>query len=93
MPFLRQAVEDFPDLVLAPYNLFMNENGFEAIYKFSNNLCGLNLYIPGIDSIFKKCIEQEMLKQYTGNNNRILIEQSGYSAWRFRNLRKINNIK
>jgi Mor family transcriptional regulator len=83
MEFLQQAVENFPEYVMYPYNIFMTKNGFEAICEFSRVVGGSNMYIPSEKTIFAQCIEQEILKRYNGKTNRELILLSGYSSSRF----------
>ena len=79
MEFLQQAVKNFPEHVLYPYNIFMEKNGFEAICEFSHEIGCNEIYVPRPQYIFKHCIEQEILKRYNGNNARVLTNLSGYS--------------
>jgi Mor family transcriptional regulator len=79
MEFLQQAVRNFPEHVMHPYNIFITKNSLEAIIEFSRTVGCSNIYIPSEKTIFGQCLVQEILKRYNGKNARVLASLSGYS--------------
>ena len=83
---LKEIAKKHKDLILPPYDEMMEMDGFEAICAFSKTFGGASIYVPKLRTIFKQCINKEMLEQYVGANIRELVQKYGFSERYVRNL-------
>jgi Mor family transcriptional regulator len=68
---LRDVANKHPTLILAPYDVIMEQHGIDAVFSFSEYLGGRNVYIPSSKTIFQKCLEQEAAKNFDGKEGYI----------------------
>jgi len=83
---IKDAALRHQDLILQPFGKIMNMDGFDAIAEFARVFGGSNVYIPSIRTIFKECIEHDILYLYTGKNLRELVKMYGFSERHIRNI-------
>ena len=73
-------------LIPHPYDKIINMNGYEAICAFVEEFSGGSIYVPSLRTIFKHCIEKEILNRYNGMNIRSLAKEYKFSERYIRNL-------
>ena len=56
---LRAAARKHPGEILQPYDLLIEQDGFDAICTVSEVMGGRHIYVPSIRTIFAKCVEAE----------------------------------
>jgi Mor family transcriptional regulator len=83
---LKHAALLHPDFIMQPYDEMMNRHGFEMIYCFSECLGGRTIYVPSARTIFSRCLEEEVRKEYNGKNVPYLTRKYGFSERHLRRL-------
>ena len=86
---LKTAALAHPQAVMYPYNAIIEKNGpagFDAVYALSQQVGGLTIYVPNARRIFAECLEQEVIKYFTGQNYIALSHRFGYTE---RHIRRI----
>ena len=83
---MRETANRYKNLIVPPFDTIMDMDGFDAICAFSRNYSGNHVYIPSLRSIFRACIEQEILIQAKNKNVSELARTYGYSDRHIRNL-------
>lgn len=87
--FLKKVARQYPKEILEPYDAIMDEFGFEALCSIVDYLGGATVYIPNKRTIFKGCLEQEALKEFShGRSIKYLTQKYGFTD---RHLRRIVN--
>ena len=82
---VRAAAKKYQDLVLHPYGAMLDMDGFEAVCTFVSTYGGSNIYVPSVRTIFKDCIEQDIMNQ-RDKNIRDIIKVYGFSEKYIREL-------
>jgi len=85
---LKEVVSRHRALVMAPYDQLVTECGLDAVVAFSALFEGTKVYVPNIRTIFKACIEQDILNQPNHNDVRTLAKRYGFSEQHIRTLIK-----
>lgn len=83
---LRKAVEEHYYAVLKPYDAIIKLNGFDAVCAVCDLLGGATVYIPSKNTVFKKCVELAILREYDGTNGTAVRRKYGYTDVNFRKL-------
>ena len=85
---IKGAVLKHKEDILYPYGEILNLDGYDAICKFSHEFGGTSVYIPYLRTIFKQCLEKEIITQYNGRNIRELSKNYNFSERHIYNLIK-----
>ena len=85
---MRQAAKLYQECILPPYDAMMEMDGFDAICAFSETFSGTSVYVPSLRTIFKQCLEKDMLRKWNGVNVRELVQKYGFSERYVRDLLK-----
>lgn len=87
---LKNAADQYKECILPPFGEFMDMDGFDAICAFSKTFGGSSVYIPSVRTIFKQCIEQDMIRRYCRKRKNIheLVRAYGFSERHIRNVLK-----
>ena len=83
---LKKVAVKYNEYILPPYDIIMEMDGFDAICTFSKHFSGTSVYVPSIRTIFRQCLEMEMLNNYNGCNTKELVQNYGFSE---RHVRKL----
>ena len=83
---LRDAAMRHPQEILQPYDTLLGLDGFDAICKFTEQLGGLTIYVPNQRSIFIRCLESEVRREFDGNNYMILARKYGFTERHIRRM-------
>ena len=83
---LRNAALHYPQDVLPPYDALLGLEGFDAIYALTEHLGGLTVYVPHARSIFIKCLEQEIRREFNGSNFIKLAKKYGFTERHIRRM-------
>jgi len=83
---LRNAATLHPQEIMQPYDTLLGLVGFDAIYEFTEQLGGLTIYVPHARSIFARCLEHEIRREFTGNNFTNLAKKYGFSERHIRRM-------
>jgi len=83
---IRESAMLHQSLILHPYDKIINMNGYEAICTFAEEFGGGSIYVPSLRTIFKHCIEKEILNRYNGKNIRSLAKEYKFSERNIRNM-------
>ena len=86
---MRVAAKKYQDHILSPLGFLMDvecTDGFDAICAISKEFGGSTIYIPTLRSIFKSCIEQDILHSGNEKGVRELMQDYGYGERHIRNL-------
>ena len=85
--FLKKVAKQYPREILEPYDVLMDEFGFDTLCSVVDYLGGATVYIPNKRTIFKGCLEQEALKEFAnGRSTQYLTQKYGFSD---RHIRRI----
>ena len=79
MDLLRDAARSHRSEILPPYGKLMDKEGFEAICAICEIAGGSTLYVPSLKTIFKRCVELEMIGEYNGYNLEEIRKKYGFS--------------
>lgn len=90
--YFKNAVLNYKEDVLHPFNELMDIIGFEGIYLLSKEMSGSSLYIPNINKIFRKCLYKQIPKEFDGSNYRQLCRRYDLSERTIRNIIERHNI-
>lgn len=96
--YLKNAVLNYKDDILHPFNELIDIIGFDGIYLLTKEMSGSSLYIPNINKIFKKCLYQQIPKEFDGSNYRQLCKRYNLTERTIRTIiedhnKKINHAK
>jgi Mor family transcriptional regulator len=84
--FLRRVATLYPSDILEPYDVIMDLNGFDAICAFADYFNGATVYIPSKRTIFYRCLQKEVLKEFNGGNYLDLCRKYGFSERQLRRM-------
>ena len=76
---MRNAVLQNPAEVMPPFDTILEIAGFDALYDFVHEFNGQSLYVPNPRTIFVRCLEMEVKKEFTGQNFSGLAKKYGYT--------------
>ena len=88
---MRDTVLKHRECIPFPYNMMVDMNGFDVVCAFVREFGGTNVYVPNLRTIFKECVDREIIYQFNGKNIRELARTYGYSERHIRRLVQ-NNI-
>jgi Mor family transcriptional regulator len=83
---LRWVADKHTAFILQPYDIILRTSGFDALSTVCECLGGTTVYIPKLQTVLKRCLEQEARSEFTGFNYTELAHKYGFSE---RQLRKI----
>ena len=83
---LKRAALNNKEDILAPYDVIIDMDGFEAVCAFSELLGGNTYYVPNVKKIFQRCLEKEAINEFDGGNYIILARKYGFSESHLRKL-------
>lgn len=75
---LEQIVTSQKDKLQAPVDVLYEIMGFAALCRWSDTFGGSTLYVPKRLSMFRPCLEAEMISEFTGDNYKILGRKFGF---------------
>jgi Mor family transcriptional regulator len=79
-------VDAFKTHVRAPYDALLDLDGFGAVCAISELLGGQTVYIPSKYTIFRKCIEAAVIREFNGTNTQRLARKYDVSERYIRRL-------
>lgn len=85
---MKQVALKHKEMIMAPYDIIMDLQGFEAICAFSDMLGGATVYVPNKRTIFLQCLETEARREFDGGNYLSLSRKYGFSESHLRRLMK-----
>ncbi|MCL1878012.1 MAG: hypothetical protein FWF80_04075 [Defluviitaleaceae bacterium] len=83
---LRKAAVNHPQKIYPPYDVLMEEAGFDALYTVIEQMGGATVYIPTIRTVFHDCLAEEARKEYHGQNLARVARKYGFTE---RGMRKV----
>ncbi|MCL2365243.1 MAG: hypothetical protein FWC71_11360 [Defluviitaleaceae bacterium] len=84
---LRHAAFRHPQAIMQPFDVIMDDFGFDAVCSIVDYLGGMTVYIPSKRHIFMGCLQKEIANEHqNGTPPRDLIRKYGITD---RTLRKI----
>ena len=83
---MKQAAYKHPHAAQEPYDVLLEQVGFDAVCAFSGMLGGSTVYIPQTRTIFKRCLEIEAVQAFNGGNFPALARKYGFSESHLRRL-------
>jgi len=84
---LQHVAKAHPYDILQPYDVILEEHGFEALRSVVDLLGGATIHIPTMRTIFKDCIEKEATKDYlNGATLSTLVRKYGFTERQLRRM-------
>ena len=83
---IRQAVETHKDQIRDPYRTLFELLGFDGIIEICQAFGGTTVYIPQVKGIFKDCIRQQILSEFSCDNYKTLSSKYGLTERTVRNI-------
>jgi len=83
---IKNAALLHPSEVLEPFDQIIEAVGIDPVFVFAEQFGGQTVYIPNAKSIFFRCMEIEVLKEFTGKNTMSLAKKYGFTE---RHMRRI----
>jgi len=83
---LRQAAERHPSAILHPFDVLMEQGGFDSLYTLCETLGSTTVYIPSIRRMLMDCLAKEATSEFDGYNYNILAKKYGFSDRHLRRL-------
>ena len=85
---LKLAASKYREHILPPFGDLLDLDGFDAICALTKNFGGSNIYIPTLRTIFKDCIELDIVYKNNNKNLKELAQTYGFSERHIRNVLK-----
>jgi Mor family transcriptional regulator len=76
---LQKAALLHPNEILKPYDCMLEQDGFNAMFTFTEQFSGLTIYVPSLRCILARCLELEIKKEFNGTNLSGLAKKYGFS--------------
>jgi len=83
---VKVAAKKYPEYVLHPYGAMVVMDGFDAVCAFAMEFGSSKIYVPRVRTIFKECIEMDILNQRGKKSIRELAKVYGFSEQHIRNI-------
>ena len=83
---VKSAAAKYQEFILPPFGELMDASGIDAVFALANMFGGSNVYIPSLRTIFKDCIEQDIIHQYKSKSATELVKLYGFSERHIRNI-------
>jgi len=83
---LRQAAERHPSAILQPYDILMEQSGFDTLYTLWETLGSTTIYVPSIRRMLMDCLAKEAIREFNGYNYKDLAKKYGFSERHLRRL-------
>ena len=68
-----------PTEIMQPFDALLEMAGFDTMFEFAEQLDGVQIYVPSVRTIFAKCLELEVRKEFNGGNYAELAKKYGYT--------------
>ena len=83
---LYEAALRHKSAIMQPYDAIMDMNSFDAICAFADYLGGMSVYVPSLRTIFSRCLELEIQREFSGANYAALCRKYGFTERHVRRL-------
>ena len=83
---VKNAAAKYRDFILPPFGELMDASGIDAVFTLANMFGGGSVYIPSLRTIFKDCIEQDIIHQHKSKSISELGRVYGFSERHIRNI-------
>lgn len=85
---LHRVAHLHPKEVMQPFDTLLGIAGFDAMLEFAEQFDGDTIYVPSVRTIFSRCLEIEIRKEFTGSNYIQLARKYGYTIRQVRRMVK-----
>lgn len=83
---LRRAARRHPTEIMQPYDSLLGLEGVDAILAFTELLGGMMVYIPNTRTVFTRCLELEVQREFNGHNSARLAKKYGFAERHIRRM-------
>ncbi|MCL1845546.1 MAG: hypothetical protein FWF77_06560 [Defluviitaleaceae bacterium] len=83
---VKKAATNHPQKIYQPFDVIMEEAGFDALYTVIEQMGGATIYIPTMRTVFQDCLVAEARREFRGQNLASIARKYGFSE---RGMRKI----
>jgi len=83
---LRKVASLHPSEIMQPYDALLGLDGFDAVFEFAEQLGGFTVYVPKVRTIFARCLEKEVMREFNGSNFAGLAKKYGFTERHIRRL-------